>query len=121
MSIVESFRSGARLAAGVGRRAPDWLRGRWNRWGKLERLRHATQRTHPGRGRRERDLHVIMPVSAPATPKQTARDEARARAPEQARGLPHRFGQVAEGRFAIGDPQENAQVEGTQVLAVDRL
>ena len=58
------------------------------RGGKFERLRYATQRTHPGGGRRERDLHVIVPVSAPATPKQAARDEARARAPEHARGLP---------------------------------
>jgi hypothetical protein len=64
---------------------------------------------------------VIVPVSAPATPKQTPRDEARARASEHARGLPHRFGQVADGRFAIGDAQEDAQVEGTQVLAVDRF
>ena len=35
--------------------------------------------------------------------------------------MSHRFGQVADGRFAIGDPQENAQVEGAQVLAVDRF
>jgi hypothetical protein len=89
--------------------------------GKLERLRHATQRTHPGRGCRERDLHVILPVSAPATPKQTARDEARARAPEHPRGLPEGLGQADDGRLSIGDPQEDAQVEGTQVLAVDRF
>jgi hypothetical protein len=84
-------------------------------------LRHATQRTHPGRGRCQRDLDVIVSVSAPATPKQTARDEARARAPEHAWGLLQGLGQADDGRLSIGDPQEDAQVEGTQVLAVHRF
>ena len=87
--VLESCRSCPRLTPqkwGGGR--PTGCAAARMGGGKLERLRHATQRTHPGRGCRERDLHVIVPVSAPATPKQTARDEARARAPEHARGLP---------------------------------
>jgi hypothetical protein len=86
--VLESCRSCARLARESGGGRPTGCPVAWIGWGRFERLHHATQRTHPGRGRCQRDLHVILPVSAPATPKQTARDEARARAPDHVRGLP---------------------------------
>jgi hypothetical protein len=86
-----------------------------------QRLRHAPQRTHPRRGWRKRYIETVVPASLPAAPKQTARGEARARASEHSRRVAHRVGQFADGRFAMGDSQQDAQVERTQMLAVDQF
>jgi hypothetical protein len=63
----------------------------------------------------------MVPASSPAAPKQTARYEARARASEHSRRVAHRVGQFAGGSFAMGDSQQDAQVERTQMLEVDQF
>jgi hypothetical protein len=76
---------------------------------------------HPGGGCRERDLETIVASSPPAAPKETTRDEAPARVSDHSRRLPHRGGKLADGRFTIGDAQQDAQVDRTQMFAMDQF